>query len=178
MAFVTAPLINYSNPAYVWSQYDKGSASGLAEINPGDYVSWSGHNLIASHDGITYFKASGAGIAVDRNPAYDAVGAQVNNSALIYARMGKFRVSAAFSGNPLKGVLAFPDMTGSGVNAPSGNTGLGAIWNTALPVNVSGGTAAAPSKAVAQVVAWYGDQAVAGTGQMDIQLWDRNADYY
>lgn len=178
MAFVPAQPINVSNPSQVWSQYEKGAASGLLEINPGDYVAWSGQYLISVHTGVAYWKASGAGIAVDRSPTYDAVGAVTTNDAVIFARMGKFRVSAHFSGRPNLGVLAFPAQTGSGVNAPSGQTGLGAVWQTALPVNVSGATAAAPSRGVAQVVAWYGDQAVAGTGQMDIQLWDRNADYY
>lgn len=174
---VTAPSMNYSIPSYAWSQYDVASASGLQEINPGDYLSFSGNWVHATHDGVAWFKASGAGIAVDRNPKYDRFGGQENNGSLVYARFGKFRVSANFSGRPNVGVLAFPDMTGSGVNSPSGATGLGAVWNTALPVSVSGGTGAAPNKAVAQVVEWFG-AANGGTGEMDIQLWDRNADYY
>lgn len=159
--------------------YVIGHASGTAlEINPGDYVAWSGQYVIAVHDAVASFKASGIGIAVDRNPAYAWGGQQVVNSALLIARRGTFFVSASFSGQPLMGVLAFPDMTGSAVNAPSGASGLGAVWGTAVPVNVSGATAAAPSKAVAQVVGWDGTNAVAGTGQLKIVLWDRNADYY
>lgn len=176
MPFVTQKNVNYSNPEAVWSQYDKAPASGVAEINPGDYLAFSGQYVIAVHDAVAFFKASGAGIAVDRNPAYDWRGVAVNNSALIYAREGKFRVSASFSGRPNLGVLVFPDMTGSAVNGVSGATGLGSVWGTALPVSVSGGTAAAPSKAVASMVAWYPGNA--GTGEMDIQLWQRNADYY
>lgn len=154
------------------------AVSGTAhEVSPGDYVSFSGQYVIASHDSVAYWKASGLGIAVDRNPKYDEYGNQIINSALVVATHGVFRVSANFSGQPNLGVVAYPDMTGSGVNAPTGVTGLGAVWNTGTPVTVSGGTAAAPVKGVGQVVGWY-NSGPAGTGQLDIRVWPRNADYY
>lgn len=175
---VTAPAANSGVPTHHMEPYIEVNASGTAlEINPGDYVSFSGQYAIASHNGVAYAKASGIGIALERNPAYDWAGRQVVNSALLVATEGTFRVSAAFSGNPLMGVLALPEMTGSGVNGPSGNTGLGATWNTAAPVTVSGATAAAPGFSVAQVVGWH-NSGPAGTGQLDIRLWPRNADYY
>jgi len=153
-------------------------ASGTAhEINPGDYVSWSGNYIIATHTGVASWKASGVGIACTRNPARDWAGRLVINSAVIVATRGTFAVSAAFSGKPLFGVLAGPIMTGSGVMAASGVTGLGSTWNTAAPVAVSGGTAAAPVPAVATVFEWA-DTGPAGTGQLGIWLWPRNADYY
>jgi len=153
-------------------------ASGTAhEINPGDYVSWSGNYIIATHTGIAYWKASGVGIACTRNPARDWAGRLVINSAVIVATRGTFAVSAAFSGKPLFGVLAGPVMTGSGVMAASGVTGLGSTWNTAVPVSVSGGTAAAPVPAVATVFE-FSDTGPGGTGQLGIWLWPRNADYY
>lgn len=153
-------------------------ASGTAlEINPGDFVSYSGQHAIASHDGIAFYKASGIGIALERNPAFDWAGRQVVNSALLVCTEGQYRVSANFSGQVALGVLAFPDFTGSAVNAPSGVTGLGAVWNTALPVSVSGGTAAAPVDGVAVVIRWF-NSGPAGTGQMDIRQFNRNADYF
>ena len=153
-------------------------ASGTAlEVNPGDYVSFSANYGIATHDGVGSFKASGIGIALDRNPKYDQAGRQIINTALLVQTHGIFHVSANFSGQPLYGVLAYPDMTGSGVNAGSGVTGLGAVWNTGAPVSVSGGTGAAPVKGVAQVIAWA-DPNSNQTGQMDIRLWARNSDYY
>lgn len=153
-------------------------ASGTAlEINPGDYVSYSGNYAHATHNGVAWAKASGLGIAMDRNPAIDRFGNKVINSALIVATHGVFRVSAAFSGQPLLGVLALPDMTGSGVNAPTGLTGLGAVWNTGTPLPVSGGTGAAPGFNVAQVIGWY-NSGPAGTGQLDIRLWPRTSDFY
>lgn len=174
---VTALAINSGIPVSD-GQYITVNASGTAlEVNPGDYVSFSGQYGIATHDGVASFKASGAGIAMDRNPKFDEYGNKIVNTALVVARYGVFRVSANFSGQPLLGVLAFPDMTGSGVNAPTGLTGLGAVWNTATPVTVSGGAAAAPVKGVAQVLGWY-NSGPAGTGQLDIVVWDRNADYY
>jgi hypothetical protein len=153
-------------------------ASGTAlEINPGDYVSFSANYGHATHDGVAWFKASGIGIALDRNPAYDNAGRKVVNSALLVQTRGIFHASANFSGQPLYGVLAYPDMTGSGVNAGSGVTGLGAVWNTGAPVSVSGGTGAAPVKGVAQVIGWS-DPGSNQTGELDIRLWPRNADYY
>jgi hypothetical protein len=146
-------------------------------INPGDWVAFSGTGVLACSTALAYWKASGAGYAVDRNPAVDHLGNSVVNSGLIIATHGILRVSAAFSGAPLLGVLAGPDTTGSGVNAATGLTGLGALWETASPVTVSGGTGAAPVPAVAQVIGWY-DSGPAGTGQLDIRIWPRNADYY
>lgn len=176
---VTAPSVTKGIPIYDQHPYTEADASGTAlEINPGDWVCWSGQYIIAAHDGVASWKASGVGIALERNPVYDPAGRQLVNSALLVHRGGAtHRVSANFSGQPLMGVLAYPDMTGSGVNAPSGATGLGAVWNTASPVTVSGATAAAPVKGVAQVVGWE-NTGPGGTGQLDIYVWDRNADYY
>lgn len=151
------------------------SGTGL-EINPGDYVAWSGQYAVAVHDGVPYWKASGIGVALDRNPAYDWAGRPVVNSALLVARRGTFWVSASFSGQPALGVLAYPDMTGSGVNAPSGATGIAPAWGTAQPRSVSAGTGGAPVNGVAQVVGWQ--PGAGGTGQMEIALWDRHADYF
>jgi hypothetical protein len=153
-------------------------ASGTAfDINPGDWVAWSGQYIIAANTGVAYWKASGAGMAMDNNPAYDWAGRQVTNSALMVARYGVVRVSANFSGQPAMGLVAAPVTTGSGVNQPSGGTGVAAAWNTGTPVSVSGGTAAAPVAGVAQVIGWF-NSGPAGTGQMDLAIWDRNADYY
>lgn len=174
---VTAPGANSGIPVSD-DMYVLVNASGTAlEVNPGDYVSFSGLYAHATHDGVAWFKASGVGVALTRNPAYDWAGRQVVNSAVLVATRGIFRVSANFSGQPSLGVLAFPDMTGSAVNGPSGVTGLGAVWNTGAPASVSGGTAVAPVKGVAQVIGWY-DSGPAGTGQLDIRVWPRNADYY
>ena len=174
---VTALGANSAVPALPDSMYIFGAASGALEVNPGDYVAWSGQNIHAVHDGVAWAKASGAGIAMDRSPIIDSFGRTGPNTALIIATRGVFRVSANFSGNPLKGVLAYPDMTGSAVNAASGQTGLGALWNTGTPIAVSGGTGAAPGFNVAQVINWY-NSGPAGTGQMDIRLWDKNGDIY
>ena len=162
-------------------QYIVMPASGTALIiNPGDYVGASGFWIAAMEDAQAYHKASGLGIALTRNPAYDNAGRQVVNSAVVIATHGVFRVSASFSGQVLNGVLAYPVTTGSAVNAPTGLTGVGATWNTANPVSVSGGTAAAAAGVlgVAQVLASYPALGLGGTGQMDIRLWPRNADVY
>ena len=174
---VAASAIFASTPAQE-GMYLSLPASGTAhEINPGDYVSWSGNYIIATNTGVAYWKVSGVGIACTRNPAMDWAGRTVINSAVVVATRGTFVVSAQFSGKPLYGVLAGPVTTGSGVMAASGVTGVGSCWNTAAPVSVSGGMAAAPVWAVATVFEWA-DTGPGGTGQLGIWLWPRNADYY
>lgn len=159
--------------------YLYGNANTTANvINPGDWVVWSGSGIAAAEDAQAYYKVSGAGIALDRNPAYDNAGRLVVNSALIIATRGVFRVSANFSGQVLNGVLAFPDTTGSAVNAPTGLTGVAAKWNTANPVQISANPTGAPSKGVAQVIASYPALGLAGTGQMDIRLFRVGVDWY
>lgn len=175
---VSANVVPSGVPAVLDDMYVVANPCTTATaINPGDYVSWSGSGIVPSSDDLAYWKVSGIGIAMDRNPAYDWAGRAVVNSALLIATRGLFRVSAAFSGQPDYGQLAYPDTTGSAVAAASGVTGLASTWNTASPVTVSGATAVVPVKGVAQVINWY-NSGPAGTGQMDIRLWPRNADYY
>lgn len=159
--------------------YVVGNANTTANvINPGDWVILSGSGIAAAEDAQAYFKVSGLGIALERNPAIDWAGRNVVNSALLIATRGVFRVSAAFSGQVLGGVLAHPATTGSAVNAPSGVTGVAATWNTAAPVRISANPTGAPSLGVAQVLASYPSLGLAGTGQMDILLRSNLPDYY
>lgn len=158
-------------------KYVYGDASGTAlVINPGDYVCFSGGYIAACEDAQAYYKASGLGIAITRNPAYDEHGRQVINSAVVVATHGQFRVSGATSGVIPLGTLVFPASTGSAVNGPSGVSGVGSTWATAAPVSPSGATAVAHSKGVAQIIRVH--MGGLQTGQYDIRLWPRNADYY
>lgn len=176
---VSAANANFGTPQVADDQYIVGNANATTNtINPGDWVVFSGSGIAAAEDAQAYYKASGAGIAMDRNPATDWAGRSVVNSALLIATRGIFRVSASFSGKVLLGVLAYPVTTGSGVNASTGVTGVGATWNTGNPVSVSGGTAVAFVSGVAQVIRSYPELGPAGTGQMDIRVWPRNADIY
>lgn len=169
----------YSTPKVGDDQYVVGNANAVANvINPGDWVILSGSGIAAAEDAQAYFKASGLGMAMDRNPAYDWAGRQVVNSALLVATRGVFRVSAGFSGKVLNGVLAYPITTGSAVNAPTGLTGVAATWQTAAPVRISANPTGAPSLGVVQVLASYPELGPAGTGQMDILLRSHLADYY
>lgn len=175
---VTAPSINFGMPI-VDDLYIAVNPSGTAIIvNPGDYMIASGNYWIPTAIGNAAAVSSGLGIALTRNPAYDWAGRQVINSGVIVNTHGVHRVTAGFSGQPKVGVLAYPNATGSGVNAPSGVTGVGATWQTAAPSQISANPTGVPNLGVAQVVAWYGDQAVAGTGQMDVRLFASNARYF
>lgn len=155
------------------------TASATGTINPGDWLAYSGQFVISQFSGgapgTAYWKASGAGIALESNPMIDIAGRNVLNSAMKYATEGMFRVSAAFSGEPTLGLGAYPVSTGSAVGAPTGLTGVGATWQTAQPVIASGATAgrAAP---VATVVGSY-NFANGGTGQLDIVLRGLQPDY-
>lgn len=155
------------------------TASATGTINPGDWLCYSGQFVIAQFSGAApgtaYWKASGAGVALDSNPMIDWRGRSVLNSAMKYMREGMLRVSAAFSGEPPLGLGAYPVSTGSAVGNPTGMTGVGATWQTAQPVIASGATAgrAAP---VATVVGSL-NFSNAGTGQLDIVLTPLQPDY-
>jgi hypothetical protein len=175
---VSASLAVYNTPM-ADDQYVVGNANATTNvINPGDWVILSGSGIAAAEDAQAYFKVSGLGIAMDRNPAVDWAGRSVVNSALVVATRGVFRVSAAFSGEVLNGVLAYPVTTGSAVNAPTGLTGVAATWQTAAPVRISANPTGAPSLGLAQVINSYPELGPAGTGQMDILLRSHLVDYF
>lgn len=159
--------------------YVVGNANATTNvINPGDWVVLSGSGIAAAEDAQAWMKASGLGIAMDKNPATDPAGRAVVNSALLVCTRGQFRVSAGFSGKVLNGVLAYPITTGSGVQSPTGLTGVASTWQTAAPVRISANPTGAPSLGVAQVLASYPELGPAGTGQMDILLRSTLPDYY
>lgn len=154
-----------------------GKAQGTGNINVGDWLAYSGQFVVATNAGHTaYWKASGAGIALESNPVYDPAGRAIPNTALLFGRQGVFRVSAASSGQYNLGLGMYPVSTGSGVNAPTGNTGVGATWQTGAKLLMSGATGAGGS-GVVQVVEWF-NVGNAGTGQVDVLLTPPRPDYY
>lgn len=176
---VSAKAAVFNTPMVSDDTYVTGNACTTENaINPGDWVVLSGTGIAAAEDAQAYFKSSGLGIALDRNPAYDWAGRAVVNSGLLVATRGVFRVSAAFSGRVLNGVHAYPVTTGSGVNAPTGLTGLAATWQTGVPRQISANPTGAPALGVAQVIASYPELGPAGTGQMDVLIRSHLADYY
>lgn len=176
---VTANPAVFNTPMVSDDLYVVGNANATTNIiNPGDWVVLSGSGIAAAEDAQAWMKASGLGIALDRNPAYDWAGRSVVNSALVVATRGIFRVSAGFSGKVLNGNLAYPITTGSAVNAPTGLTGVAATWQTAAPRQISANPTGVPSLGVAQVLASYPELGPAGTGQMDILLRSHLADYF
>lgn len=154
------------------------TASATGIINPGDWLAFSGQFVFATNSGHSaYWKTSGAGVAMESNPMYDAAGRQVQNSAMKVLSEGRLHVSAAFSGEPTLGLGAYPVSTGSGVGAPTGRTGVGATWQTAQVRHNSAlsGTANAQQPAVATVI---GSQNFGngGTGELIIDLIRMNPD--
>lgn len=155
------------------------TASATGTVNVGDWLCYSGQFVIAQFSGAApgtaYWKASGAGVALESNPMIDWRGRSVLNSGMKYLREGMLRVSAAFSGEPTLGLGAYPVSTGSAVGGVTGLTGVGATWQTGAPVLASGATAgrAAP---VATVVGSL-NFSNAGTGQLDIVLMPLQPDY-
>lgn len=146
-------------------------------VNEGDWLAWSGLSAVATNAGHTaYWKASGIGIALEPNPIYDAAGRTAQNTALLVGVQGVYRVSAGYSGNAARGVGVYPITTGSGVNAPTGLTGVGATWQTGVKLSFSGATGAGGS-GVAVLIGWQ-NNGLAGTGQLDILLSPPRPDYY
>ena len=153
-----------------------GTPSGV--VNVGDWLCYSGQYVCPTYaGGLGYWKASAAGVAIEANSAYDAAGRLVANTALRFVRQGIIRVTAAASGVQLLGQGAYPVSTGSGVAAPTGNTGVGATWQTGVKVSLSGSTAVGGS-GVATVVGVDMTRSNAGTGELDILLIAPRPDYY
>lgn len=158
-------------------RYDIGFAvaSATGTINPGDWLAYTGQFVVAQFSGgapgTAYWKASGAGIALQSNPVLDPAGRSIQNSAMQIMVQGVTVVTAAFSGQPGLGVGAYPVSTGSGVAAATGLTGVGSTWQTAQPSfgSALSGTANGQQPAVATVI---GSQnfANAGTGELIIRV--------
>lgn len=148
------------------------AASANGKINVGDWLAYSGQHVVATNSGHTaYWKASGAGVALESNPTYDSFGNTVTASALKVLVMGEIRVSASFSGQPTLGLGVYPDATGSAVAGVTGLTGVGATWNTAAPSFASAiaGTASPRLAPVATVVGST-NFSNAGTGELIVRL--------
>lgn len=170
------PVSAVSNVPVTWEwHYTRAVPSGT--INPNDWVAFSGTSVFATNAGHSAFwKASGLGIALESNTIYDPAGRAIQNTALLVGVAGVFRVSAAFSGNAARGLGVYPVATGSGVNAPTGLTGVGATWQTGIKLPYSGATGAGGS-GVATLIQWY-SAGNGGTGQMDILLNPQHPGFY
>lgn len=172
---VTAQSAAINTPMSYEIQFGIASASGV--ISVGDYLAFSGNAVFATNVGHTaYWKASGAGIALESNPQYDMMGRIVTASALRYLREGTYRASASFSGQPALGNGVVPAATGSAVGAPTGLTGVGSTWNTAAKQTVSGGTGVGGS-GIGVVINWI-NSGPAGTGQIEFYMPAPRPDYY
>lgn len=166
----------YGTPANFEIQIATGTPSGV--INVGDWLAYSGQYIAPTYaGGLAYWKASGAGVALESNSAYDNYGRLVANTALRFVREGVIRVSGAASGVVNLGLGAYPVSTGSAVGGVTGLTGVGATWQTGVKLPVSGGTGAGGS-GVAMVVGVDMTKANAGTGQWDVLLVPPRPDYY
>lgn len=134
------------------------SASGFMSAQVGDWLLYSALWAIPAHDATIAspaYKVSAAGLAITQNPTWNSQRIAQTNSAMIALRRGVVRVSGAISGTantvPI-GSHAFPDTTGSGQIGVTGNTGLGALWNTAPPQKISGNPTGAIASGVAIVI--------------------------
>jgi hypothetical protein len=126
-------------PAIPWkSDISIITAQATATVNPGDWLFYSGHRVLAGYSGSTaYENGSGAGMALESNPVIDQAGRSVINTGMKILTMGIARVSGAQSGSGTLGMLAFPVSTGSAVGGVTGLTGLGATWTAAAPLAIS-----------------------------------------
>jgi len=147
-------------------------------VNPGDLLVASGHfgvptGIAANGGNAVAARASALGWALESNVVYDSFGNSKQNTALLYMRQGPQRVSAYYnitaSANILYGQHVFPLTTGSGVNAPTGLTGLGAQWATAAPVHISANPTGAPALALGKVVGLA--KVSSGSGESQYDIW-------
>lgn len=154
------------------------TAQGTGTINAGDWVAYSGHRVVAcSSATITaYWKASGAGVALESSPVYDQAGRTAINTGLKILTQGIIRVSGAQSGSALLGLLAFPVTTGSGVAAPTGLTGLGATWTAVEPVAISSNPTGQIASPVGKIIGV--NMAGGQTAQLDVLIAPYNLNGY
>lgn len=157
-----------------------GNASGTAlTVTKGDWVAWSGIWIIAANTGISYYKVSGAGMALANNPQYDELGVPRPNTGLPVLRRGIVRVtgmSAVGDGSDiLLGLPVKPITTGSGIVGQTGATGIGSRWATAPLQQISGNPTGALASGVGILV---NIAAVGSTGQWDVQIVPQRPDYY
>lgn len=148
-----------------------GTASASGKINVGDWVLFSGGSVYPGSSFTPANKASGAGVALQPNPTYDSHGRVVTATALQYLRQGVIRVSA-YTGAWSLGTPVWPSATGSGLAAPTGLTGVGAIWAAAVKT----GAGSAFATGVGIVV---GNGTVTnGSAQIDVLIRPLHPDYY
>lgn len=178
---VTANAPVYAAPKNY--QWEFGAASGTGKINVGDWLTYSGSFVLPGSSYTPANKASAAGIALDSNPQYDSYGNVVTASALLYGRAGVYRVSGASGAAAWTlGQPVWPSATGSGVAAPTGLTGVGALWAQAAKVALSTGIDAGTGALIAfatGVAIVVGFTAVAhNSAELDILLIPPRPDYY
>lgn len=157
-------------PALPWmSDYSIITGYATGTISVGDWLAFSGSKVVNTNSGHTaYWKASGAGVALDASPVYDSYGRTAQNTAMRILRQGVLRVTGAQSGTPTLGLGAFPVSTGSAVGYPTGVTGVGATWTALAPVAHSSNPTATIASPVGYII---GADLVGGqSAQLDVLL--------
>lgn len=153
-------------------------------ITRGDYVVASGSAIVGGESSLggAYLRASGLGIALANNPAYNVLGVAFVNTALPIATRGVLRVSAMSAsalGNWPVGQPVLPSTTGSGIVGQTGKTGVGTIWETAEVVLDTTAWSAGRNyySGVARVIKMV-KVGAEGVAQADIQLFPQGAHGY
>lgn len=177
------PASTYDTPSHNDIFYATGRATG--NVNIGDFLIYSGHWVIptamaTNGSNAAAVKASAFGLSLGANPVYDSQGVAKQNTGLLGLRQGRYMASsyynASASGDINLGVALYPATTGSGVNAPTGLTGVGAQWATADRKPVSG--TAAPAQGIATLIGIRAFGTGSGKTQLEVLLAPARPDYY
>jgi hypothetical protein len=145
------------NPALFADEIIHGPADGVNVITKGDWVQWSGGNLVGLGTQATpAYRLSGAGVALANNPVYDDLGRAMTNSALPVLTHGVLRVSggsaASLTGAPGLGAAIRPATTASGIVGQTGATGVGGVWVTAARQSISANPTGALASGVGKLI--------------------------
>lgn len=174
---VTAPQAAFDTPELFNVNIGTGIPISGTVVNVGDWLAYSGSAVFATNAGHSAFwKASGAGVAMESNPTYDWGGRPVQNTALRFVREGVLRVTGAFSGAPALGQGLYPVSTGSGVASQTGLSGIGSTWQTGIKLSVSGGTGVGGSGV--GLLIGYRANGNGGTGELDVLIAPPRPDFY
>jgi hypothetical protein len=137
-----------------------GSTANTAHV--GDYLAFSGDQVIAVSTANAFFRASGIGIALDQNPKWTNQGSAYHLTGMPVGVGGIYRVSAV-SAVYSAGDYVFPVLLGSGQVGQTGRTGRAAVWS-ATAAYLTG----TPVSAVGRILKRLAQGAT--TGQLDIEL--------
>ena len=142
----------------------------VGQVSIGDFLMFSGSNVIRASANVVAHVKSAAGIALDANPVADQHGTTRKQSAIRVLRQGILRVPAHSAGRIPLGYAAFPVNVGNSANFPTGVTGRMASWSASDRYAYSAAATNAERFGIGTVVNYIGDNSSSGMIDVIVNL--------